>query len=81
MRSGYFVLVNSYLWVPGIDGFDWSDMASSRHSNGFVIPSSYSLSFDAADAYPSNGPSARWYGYPLRGLGGGGGAEEGLNMV
>ena len=69
MRSGDVDVTIGRLWSLGINGYDWSFTASSRHIDSRAIPSVYYLRFDTTDANSSNGPFYRWYSFPLRGLG------------
>ena len=65
VRSGYIVISGGRLGVVGNNSYDWSSMATSNiwGDAGF---GAYSLDFNADEVYPSNGPTGRWVGFPLR---------------
>ncbi len=49
----------------GRDNYNWSKSASI-YKNGTWSTQSYHLGFDESGTYPSAGPNARWYGFPVR---------------
>ncbi len=55
VRSGWIDLKNSTLGRFGIDGFNWSSISGT-----------YPLHFTSSNVYPSNGPSTRSQGLPVR---------------
>ena len=63
MRSGY--ISNGHLWIAGINGYNWSALASSKHNSGSTTSSAYYLVFDASGTYSSHGPNYRWDSFPL----------------
>ena len=71
VRSGYVYLPGvsgATFRGAGIYGHWWSSRASSTRYDGSAIPSAYYLVFDPSAVYPSDGPSDRWYAFPLRRL-------------
>ena len=66
VRSGNINMSNGRLRNAGINGYNWSTMASSKHNSGSAVPSAYDLGFDATGVYPSHGPNFRWIGFSLR---------------
>lgn len=73
MRSGYVAINNGYLWSTGVFGYMWSSVSSSEHRTGANTLSAYYFGITDVNIFPSGGPYDRWLGFPLRGLGGGGG--------
>ena len=70
MRSGRVdpAVTAGTLRLAGQRGYWWSSRASSTRYDGSAIPSAYYLVFDPSAVYPSDGPSDRWYAFPLRRL-------------
>ena len=66
VRSGYINTQMGRSRYAGIGGNYWSSVAASKLSSGTVTPSAYNLNFNATGVGPSNGPSYRWFGFPLR---------------
>ncbi len=66
MRSGYLAPLDGKSWFAGQNGYDWSSRGASTRYDGVSTPSAYFLVFNAAGMYPSNGPSNRYDGFPLR---------------
>ena len=54
------------LWSIGQNGYNWALRAMSIHTDGTGYLSAYDLKIDANIVYPSEGPSYRFYGLPLR---------------
>lgn len=75
VRSGDIVTLSGHLRFANSGGYFWSFSASSKHYSGGFYPSTYFLDFNTSEIYPSDGPSYRWYGFPLRRLGSGGGDQ------
>lgn len=65
VRSGFIQMTNGRLRYVSIYGYYWSLVASSRHNSGEAIPSAFDLGLQADETYPSNGPSNRWFGFPI----------------
>ena len=68
MRSGNVNVGNGRMRNAGLNSYNWSTVASSKHDSGETYPSAYILNFNVAGVVPSNGPNSRWYGLPLRRL-------------
>ncbi len=66
VRSGYLIPNVGKSWDAGQYGYWWSSRGSSTRYDGVTTPSAYHLHFNATGVNPSNGPSNRYYGFPLR---------------
>ena len=64
VRSGHVDLNYGSLRVFGINGYDWS--RSSVAYSSATSANAYYLTFNAGTVYPSSGPHARYYGFPVR---------------
>ena len=68
MRSGIVTISStiSTFTNAGIRSYGWSSRGTATRYDGANIPSSYNLDFNATGVLPSNGPSNRYLGFPLR---------------
>ena len=64
VRSGFVILDYGSLRYFGINGYGWS--SASQAFTSVTSATAYRLGFSASSVYPSDGPSNRWYGFPLR---------------
>ena len=64
VRSGNIDLSYGSLRVFGLDGYGWS--SASGAFDQVTSATAYRLRFNASGVYPSDGPSYRWYSYPIR---------------
>ncbi len=64
VRSGDINIGNNRLWNAGNNGNKWSSTTSSKIWNNIGF-GAYYLGFSATGTYNSNGPTSRWFGYPL----------------
>ena len=56
---------NGSLGRFGRDGYDWSRSAMA-YGVDIWAANTYDLGFSPSGVYPSNGPNARWTGFPVR---------------
>ncbi len=66
MRSGDVGIIYGKLRLAGFTGYARSMSTSDKDANNFVAPSAYYFGFQIAEASSSHGPTARWFGFPLR---------------
>ena len=65
MRSGFIVLPSSSaFWLAGEKGYACSSRAVDYTSS--ILATAYSFAIEANLTIASNGPGARYYGFPLR---------------
>ncbi len=65
VRSGFVPLHIGSLRNFGINGYDWSRIATA-YGTGTWDALAYDLAFNAGTVYPSGGPYHRWDGFPVR---------------
>ncbi len=64
VRSGWIYLNENMLVGHGQAGWNWS--RSSDAYSSATSANAYYLTFNAGTVYPSSGPHARYYGFPVR---------------
>ncbi len=64
VRSGHVALNTGAMRNFGVNGYDWSRIATV-HGAGTWAARAYYLYFHPSGVYPSNN-SARWLGFPVR---------------
>ena len=64
VRSGRVDLHDGSLRHVGVYGYGWSSASGAFTS--VTSATAYRLRFNASGVYPSDGPSYRWYSYPIR---------------
>ncbi len=65
VRSGHINVNISFLRYASSTNFNWSSTTASTVW-GTTGLGTYYLEFGTANAYPSDGPTYRWLGFPLR---------------
>ncbi len=64
VRSGGVALDYGSLRRFGLNGYGWSSISVAFTS--VTSATAYALAFNASGVYPSDGPNARWVGFPIR---------------
>lgn len=66
VRSGYIRRYGGSVRYLGISGDGWAITSSLVYGNGLSGLTGYTLDFYVSNVSSSNGPSDRWFGYPIR---------------
>ena len=79
MRSGFITNASGRLWNPGLFGRMWSVTSSSQLFNNVANGVAYNLDVNDTTIRAVGG-NARYYSFPLRWLGNGGGNRSNVDM-
>lgn len=80
VRSGTVYSNIGRLGIAGYNGYNWLSSTTSKIWNNAGL-GAYCLHFSATNTHLPEGPLDRWSGFPLRGLGSGGGDQQIAHLV